>query len=137
MLLARTRHVLDEELAGLTDDLLAAGCVRFDQLAAILPLITGWQREPDDDRLVTITGRRPVVESVLAAAAASTPGVTVHRGTGVTGLLTGTPAADGIPHVTGVRTAARRRTERRPRSSTPPAGRPGWPAGWPPSAPRR
>ena len=33
-------------------------------------------------------------------------GVTVHRGTGVTGLLTGTPAADGIPHVTGVRTAA-------------------------------
>ena len=30
VLLARTRHVLDEELPGLTDDLLAAGCVRFD-----------------------------------------------------------------------------------------------------------
>jgi 2-polyprenyl-6-methoxyphenol hydroxylase-like FAD-dependent oxidoreductase len=102
LLLARTRHVLDEELPGLTDDLLAAGCVRFDQL----PAITGWQREPDDDRLVMITGRRPVVESVLAAVAASSPGVTVHRGTGVTGLLIGTPAADGIPHVTGVRTAA-------------------------------
>jgi 2-polyprenyl-6-methoxyphenol hydroxylase-like FAD-dependent oxidoreductase len=68
--------------------------------------MTGWQREPADDRLVTITGRRPVVESVLAAAAARTPGVTVHRGTGVAGLLTGTPAADGVPHVTGVRTAA-------------------------------
>jgi 2-polyprenyl-6-methoxyphenol hydroxylase-like FAD-dependent oxidoreductase len=109
VLLARTRHVLEAELPGLTDDLLAAGCVRLDQLAAIPPAMTGWQREPDDDRLVTITGRRPVVESVLAAAAASTPGVTVHRGTGVTGLLTGPltgpPRTAGIPHITGVRTA--------------------------------
>jgi len=106
VLLARTRHVLDAELPGLTDDLLAAGCVRFDQLAAIPPAMAGWQREPDDDRLVTITGRRPVVESVFAAAAASAPRVTVHRGTGVTGLLTGPPATGEIPHVTGVRTAA-------------------------------
>jgi len=106
VLLARTRHVLEAEFPGLTDDLLAAGCVRFDQLKAIPPAMTGWQREPDDDRLVTITGRRPVVESVLAAAAARTPGVTVHRGTGVTGLLTGPPRETAIPHITGVRTAA-------------------------------
>jgi 2-polyprenyl-6-methoxyphenol hydroxylase-like FAD-dependent oxidoreductase len=105
VMLARTRHVLEAELPGLTGDLLAAGCVRFDQLTAIPPAMTGWQREPDDDRLVTITGRRPVVESVLAAAAARTPGVTVHRGTGVTGLLTGPSRAAGIPHITGVRTA--------------------------------
>src|ERR1044071_697944 len=105
VLLPRTRHVLDEELPGLTDDLLAAGCVRFDQLTAIPPAMTGWQREPDDDRLVMITGRRPVVESVIAAAAESTPGVTIHRGTGVTGLLT-RPTETAFPHIAGVRTAA-------------------------------
>jgi glycine/D-amino acid oxidase-like deaminating enzyme len=107
VLLARTRHVLEAELPGLTDDLLAAGCVRLDQLAAIPPAMTGWQREPDDDRLVTITGRRPVVESVLAAAAASTPGVTVHRGTGATANRRD-PAHHRGPH-------RRRRTARRPR----------------------
>jgi len=104
VLLARTRHVLDAELPGLTDELLKAGCVRFDQLDSI----PGWQRQPEDERLWTVTGRRPVAESVLAAAAERTAGVTVRRGVGVTGLLTGPPpppAADGVPHITGVRTA--------------------------------
>lgn len=113
VLLPRTRHVLDAELPGLTDDLLAAGCVEFDQLEAIPPSLTGWQRQPEDDRLVMVTGRRPVAESVITAAAERTPGVTVRRGTGVTGLLTGpgngtgtgSPARKGVPHITGVRTA--------------------------------
>jgi 2-polyprenyl-6-methoxyphenol hydroxylase-like FAD-dependent oxidoreductase len=104
LLLARSRQVLDAELPGLTDELLTAGCVRFDQLDSI----PGWQRQPEDDRLWTVTGRRPVAESVLATAAGRTAGVTVRRGAGVTGLLTGpppSPAADGVPHITGVRMA--------------------------------
>jgi 2-polyprenyl-6-methoxyphenol hydroxylase-like FAD-dependent oxidoreductase len=119
VLLPRTRLVLDTELPGLTDDLLAAGCVEFDQLEAIPPSLTDWQRQPGDDRLVMVTGRRPVAESVLAAAAERTPGVTIRRGTGVAGLLTGTGtgtststgtgtgplASKGIPHITGVRTS--------------------------------
>ena len=33
--------MLDEELPGLTGDLLAAGCARFDQPSAIPPALTG------------------------------------------------------------------------------------------------
>jgi len=44
------------------------------------------------------------VEAVLAAAAESTPGVEIRRGTVVVGLVTGSRARPGVPHVVGVRT---------------------------------
>jgi len=55
-----------------------------------------------DDRFITVTGRRTTIEYAVASVAEKN--VPVRRGVSVAGLLTGSPAANGIPHVTGVRT---------------------------------
>lgn len=102
-LFARFRAVSDAELPGLTDRLLAAGCVWVDPLATLPPAIADRAPRPDDDRLRFVTGRRPVVESVVAAAAEEDPGVTVRRGVRVAGLLEGPSALGGVPHAAGVR----------------------------------
>jgi 2-polyprenyl-6-methoxyphenol hydroxylase-like FAD-dependent oxidoreductase len=44
------------------------------------------------------------MEAAIAAVAAGTPGLTVRRGVTVTGLVTGSSARSGVPHVSGVRT---------------------------------
>jgi hypothetical protein len=49
----------------------------------------GWR--DGDERYQWLTGRRAMVETVLATAADSAPGVEVRRGTAVTGLISGTP----------------------------------------------
>lgn len=103
-LFPRFRQIADADLPGLTDDLLAAGCVWVDPLAILPPFIQDKEPRAGDDRFRFVTGRRPVVESVVARAAERQPGVTVRRGVAVAGLLTGPPAVDGVPHVTGVRT---------------------------------
>ena len=78
---------------------------------------------PGDEDFTALTARRPVVEAVMAAAARATPGLTVRRGVAVEGLVAGAQVVRGVPHVTGVRTAAGRRSP--PTSwSTPPAGVP-------------
>jgi 2-polyprenyl-6-methoxyphenol hydroxylase-like FAD-dependent oxidoreductase len=106
LMLPPVRQILEAELPGMTARLTGAGCAWQDPLAVVPPGLTDWQRQLSDDDAVLVTGRRPVVESVLASAAEEEPGVTVRRGTGVAGLLAGTPARPGIPHVTGVRTSA-------------------------------
>ncbi|MFB9907581.1 FAD-dependent oxidoreductase [Allokutzneria oryzae] len=98
-LLARVRHVLDEELPGTVAELLEAGCVWGSALASVPPGITDWTPCPEDDRFRFVTGRRPVVEAVLARAAARHPGITVRRGARVRGLL-GSPGL--VPRVHGV-----------------------------------
>ena len=105
-LLARFRAVADEELPGLTGRLLDAGCVWVDRLTAMPPWLTDRAPREGDERLLGVTGRRPVVEAAVAAAAEQTPGVHVRRGVEVAGLLPGTAALPGVPHVAGVRTAA-------------------------------
>jgi len=100
------RHILDDELPGTVDRLVDAGCVWVDPLAMQPPSITDKSRRPGDDRFRFVTGRRPVVESVLARAASEEEGVDVRRGVTVAGLLTGGSVAGGIPHVTGVVTEA-------------------------------
>jgi 2-polyprenyl-6-methoxyphenol hydroxylase-like FAD-dependent oxidoreductase len=100
--LARFRHVADAELPGLTDAMVAAGALRLNPLVGIPDEVTGGWRD-DDDRFEAVTARRPVAESVIATLAAATPGVTIRRGVGVSGVLTST-GADGIVHVSGVRT---------------------------------
>ena len=102
-LFGRFREICDDELPGLTDKLLAAGCVWVDFLESLPPGIGDRAPRPGDDRLRFVTGRRPVVESVLAEAARREPGVTVRRGTRVVGLVQGTAAISGTPHVIGVR----------------------------------
>ena len=63
--------------------------------------MTGGLR-PDDRRFDVVTGRRPLVEAVLAHLADAEPGVTVSRGVAVHGLLTADDSPDGCPHVVGV-----------------------------------
>jgi 2-polyprenyl-6-methoxyphenol hydroxylase-like FAD-dependent oxidoreductase len=98
----RFRHVCDEGLPGVTDALLDAGCRSFDPLATAPPSLSDHESRPDDDRFRWVTGRRPVVEAVLAAQAEQQPGLTVRRGVRVTGLIEGAGAVNGVPHVAGV-----------------------------------
>jgi 2-polyprenyl-6-methoxyphenol hydroxylase-like FAD-dependent oxidoreductase len=105
-LFARFRQVCDQEVPGLTERLLAAGCVWVDYLDKLPPSIPDHSRRPLDDTFRFVTGRRPVVEAVIAAHALEQPGVTVRRGVRASGLLTGPSSASGVPHVIGVRTTA-------------------------------
>jgi 2-polyprenyl-6-methoxyphenol hydroxylase-like FAD-dependent oxidoreductase len=100
--LPRFREVADVELPGLTEAMAAAGALRMNSLLDIPDEITGGKRD-GDERFETVTARRPVAESVVAAMAANTPGVTLRRGVAVAGVLTA-ESSDGIVHVTGVRT---------------------------------
>jgi 2-polyprenyl-6-methoxyphenol hydroxylase-like FAD-dependent oxidoreductase len=76
------------------------------RLDPLPPSVTDRSPRPGDDRLGYISGRRPVFESVVAAATDEQPGVTVRRGVRVTGSLPGPSAIPGVPHAAGVRTAA-------------------------------
>lgn len=100
---SRWGQIVEAELPDVAKALDAAGALRFNPVADAPEQFTGGWRE-GDERYEMLTGRRPVFEAVLASVAASTPGVTIRRGTAVEGLRTGEPAADGIPHVIGVRT---------------------------------
>ena len=74
-LFARFRQVCDEELPGLTERLVAAGCVWVDYLAAPPPALTGCPPQDGDAALRFVTGRRPVFEAVIAGLAADEPGL--------------------------------------------------------------
>jgi 2-polyprenyl-6-methoxyphenol hydroxylase-like FAD-dependent oxidoreductase len=102
---ARFRQVCDQELPGLTGRLLAAGCVWDNFRHPLPPTITDRSPRSDDDAARTITGRRPVVEAVIAAAAQDHPGMVVRRGVRAVGLLSGPAALPGVPHAAGVATS--------------------------------
>jgi len=102
-LLPPFRSILDTELPGTVDRLVEAGCVWLDWLTVMPPLIRDRAPRPGDDRFRFVTGRRPVVEAVLAAVAAE-DGIDVRRGVAVTGVRTGASVVDGVPHITGVQT---------------------------------
>jgi len=102
-LFARFRQICEEELPGLTERLLDAGCVWVDYMESLPPALADVPRRPDDDRLRFVTGRRPVVEAAIASAAEEQPGVTVRRGLRIAGFVSG-PAAGATQHVAGVRT---------------------------------
>jgi 2-polyprenyl-6-methoxyphenol hydroxylase-like FAD-dependent oxidoreductase len=94
------RRVLDAELPDVRDAFVAAGAVRVDPLARMPPTIADRAPRPGDDGLATITGRRPVLEQVLARMAEEQPGLTVRRGATASALTT--RPMNGAPHVTGV-----------------------------------
>ncbi len=105
-LFPRFRQVCDEELPGMTERLLAAGCAWVDPVGWLPPSLPDRGPRPGDEAFRFVTGRRPVTESVIATAAQEQPGVTVRRGVRVTGLVGGPSAIRGVPHVAGVRTAS-------------------------------
>jgi 2-polyprenyl-6-methoxyphenol hydroxylase-like FAD-dependent oxidoreductase len=100
------RAIVDAELPAVCKALEDAGALRLNFIRDVLPakVTGGWQ--DGDERYEWLTGRRVLVEGVLAAAAQSTAGVEVRRGTAVAGLTSGASALNGVPQVTGVRTRA-------------------------------
>ena len=98
------RSVVEAELPEVAKALQAAGALRLNMIRDVTPAaMTGGWRD-GDERYDWLTGRRALVEAVLAAAAESTPGVEIRRGRAVVGLVTGSRARPGVPHVVGVRT---------------------------------
>jgi 2-polyprenyl-6-methoxyphenol hydroxylase-like FAD-dependent oxidoreductase len=102
-ILPRFRRLLEAELPDVAVALSAAGALRYDPVAELPDTVSG-PRRAGDDRFVPLTARRPLLEAVVARAAAAEPGVEVRRGTAVLGVLTGNPDLPGVPHVTGVAT---------------------------------
>ena len=100
-LLPRFRDVSDAELPGLTDALIAAGALHWNVIETTPADFTGGWRD-GDERFATVTGRRPVIESVVAALGEATAGVTIRRGVAIAGLVA-EPGPDGTPRVIGVR----------------------------------
>lgn len=80
VLFARARHILDEELSGLSEALISAGGVWSDALDPLPRMIPDRTPRPGDDRFMAVTGRRPMIERVIAATAEDEPGVSVRRG---------------------------------------------------------
>src|SRR5580700_2200494 len=97
---SRFRTLLCAELPRVAEAMRTAGSLEINFLSLIPESVTGGVTPADAD-VTTITGRRPVVESVFAACAEETPSLTVRRGVAVTGLVAST-GANGAPHVTGV-----------------------------------
>jgi 2-polyprenyl-6-methoxyphenol hydroxylase-like FAD-dependent oxidoreductase len=97
------RLVLETHLPEVQAALLSAGGTTFDALTLLPPSIEDRAPRPADERFVSVTGRRPVVEYAVASVADRR--LEVRRGVSVTGLLTGPSAANGVPHVVGVRTS--------------------------------
>jgi 2-polyprenyl-6-methoxyphenol hydroxylase-like FAD-dependent oxidoreductase len=104
-LFARFRSICDDELPEITGRLLAAGSVWVDYLASLPPSLSDRAPRPEDEAFRFVTGRRPVIESVIAAIAEEQPGLVIRRGVSVTELARGPSAIAGIPHVAGVRTS--------------------------------
>lgn len=102
MMLPRWHRIICDELPELPGLLLEAGARPINALHLQATTVTrGWR--PGDEDYDTIAVRRPVLEACLARLAAREPGVTVRRGSRVTGLV----LADGpVPHVRGVRLGA-------------------------------
>jgi 2-polyprenyl-6-methoxyphenol hydroxylase-like FAD-dependent oxidoreductase len=102
-LLPRFRQLLEQELPDVAASFREAGAVRFDLAAQLPETLTGGRRA-GDERFVALTARRPVLEAVVALAAAAEPGVQVRRGVTVRGLVTGSSDRAAVPHVVGVET---------------------------------
>ncbi len=102
--LGRFRAIVDAELPRVSQALQDAGALRLNFIRHVLPpqMSGGWR--DGDERYEWLTGRRALVEAVLAATAETTPGVEVRRGVAVAGLTSGASAQTGVPQVTGVRT---------------------------------
>jgi 2-polyprenyl-6-methoxyphenol hydroxylase-like FAD-dependent oxidoreductase len=98
------RQLVETELPDLQDALSRSGAGTFDMLNPMPPAFSDRTPRPIDDKLWTLTARRPVGEWVFADAARRQPRVTIRRGVQVRNLITGAAALAGTPHVAGIRT---------------------------------
>ena len=103
LLLPAGHHILTGRLPEVAEAVQGAGGTTFDPLMMLPPFIEDREPRAGDERFATVTARRPVLEYAFATCAQRH--VDVRRGVAVRELVTGQPAAPGVPHVTGVRTA--------------------------------
>lgn len=103
VMLPRWHEEMRRELPEVINELIAAGGSQFNIVHDLPVRWTGGIRA-DDARFGTVTARRPVLEAVLAQVAERAFGITIRRGTGVTGLIAGGQRVGGVPHVAGVLT---------------------------------
>ncbi len=101
--LPRFRIEMERELPEVIPALEAAGALRFNRVTA-LPAAINHGVWAGDERFDMVTGRRPLVESVLAGLTGRELGVEIRRGVAVRGLMADTDGA--IPHVRGLVTDA-------------------------------
>lgn len=99
------RRLFEAELPDIQDTLERSGASRFDLLNPLPPFFADRAPRPIDDKLWTLSARRPLGEWIFARAVENERGITVRRGVRVTELLAGPSATAGTPHVAGVRTA--------------------------------
>ena len=83
----RGREVLETELPDVLGTLADAGATRLDWPKMMPPTVTDRSPRDGDERLVTLTARRPTIEHALAQAAAAQPGLTVWRGVAASALV--------------------------------------------------
>ena len=82
-LLPGFRALMDAELPHVVDELLAFGASRFNPLGVFAEAM-----DPHGDHVI-VTARRPIVEAAISSAASKTAGVTIRRGSAVSGLVLG------------------------------------------------
>ena len=111
--LPRFRDIVERDLPAVAAALDADGALRFNPLEAVPEQVSGGRRD-GDQRHQSLTGRRPMVEAVVERVAATTPGVTVHRGVAVRGVLTADAARERGAARHGGRDGRRHRAPRRP-----------------------
>ena len=99
------RLLLEVELPDLQDSLRQSGAAKYDLVHPIPTLFRDRSPRPIDEKLWTLTARRPLGEWLFAEAAGRQRGLTIRRGVQVKELLTGAHAISGVPHVVGVKTA--------------------------------
>jgi len=99
---SRYRALMQAELPDVMADLIDAGALEWHPLGHV-PASLREPGRPGDEDLVAVTGRRVVVESVVARAAEEARGVEIRRGEPIGGLVAGPADASGIPAVGGVR----------------------------------
>jgi 2-polyprenyl-6-methoxyphenol hydroxylase-like FAD-dependent oxidoreductase len=98
------RLLLEAELPDIQDSLRRHGATKYDLVNPIPALFADRSARPIDEKLWTLTARRPLGEWAFAEAATRQQGLTIHRGVQVKELLTGAQAIPGVPHVVGVKT---------------------------------
>ena len=128
-LLPAFRQTFDAELPDVVRDLRAAGALSFNPLRDAPAEMTGGYRDGDEE-LEAVTARRPVAESVVARAAAST--TRAHRSPGRRRAGSSPTATSGgaVPHVIGRGHRGRARRSTPTSSSTAVGGARPSPIGW-------
>jgi 2-polyprenyl-6-methoxyphenol hydroxylase-like FAD-dependent oxidoreductase len=85
------RQILDSHLPDVIEAMRGAGATTFDSVALLPSFIEDRAPRAGDERFVTLTARRPVLEYAFATCAERH--VDVRRGVTVAELVTGQPAA--------------------------------------------